>query len=111
MLLYADEDFPRRAVEELRRLGHDVLRAQDDGHTSQPDPIILARAHALGRALLTHNRRHYERLDLQGADHSGIVTAKQDLDHIALAARIHAKLATLPPGRWCVRVNRPPKTP
>jgi hypothetical protein len=103
MLLYADEDFPRRAVEELRRLGHDVLRAQDDGHTSKSDPIILARAHALGRAVLTHNRRHYERLDRQGADHSGIVTAKQDVDHVGLAARIHANLAGLSPGRWCVR--------
>jgi predicted nuclease of predicted toxin-antitoxin system len=111
MLLYADEDFPRRAVEELRRLGHDVLRAQDDGHTSKSDPIILARAHALGRAVLTHNRRHYERLDRQGADHSGIVTAKQDVDHVGLAARIHANLAGLSPGRWCVRVNRPPRKP
>lgn len=27
MLLYADENFPLRVVEELRRLGHDVLTA------------------------------------------------------------------------------------
>jgi hypothetical protein len=27
--LYADEDFPRPVVEELRRLGHDVLTVQD----------------------------------------------------------------------------------
>src|SRR5882724_10438622 len=106
MLLYADEDFPRRAVEELRRLGQDVLRAQDDGHTSKPDPIILARAHALGRAVLTYNRRHYERLDRQGADHSGILTATQDNDHPALAARIDAALAGRSPVRWCLRVNR-----
>jgi hypothetical protein len=32
MQLYADEDFPRAVVEELRRLGHDVLTVQDDGH-------------------------------------------------------------------------------
>lgn len=31
MLLYADEDFPHPVVEELRRLGHDVLTAQEDG--------------------------------------------------------------------------------
>jgi hypothetical protein len=67
MLLYADEDFPFPAVEELRRLGHDVLTAQEDGRTSIPDRELLARAHALGRAVLTYNRRHYERLHRKGA--------------------------------------------
>ena len=62
MLLYADEDFPLPAVEELRRLGHDVLTAQEDGRAAAPDPDVLARAHALGRAVPTYNRRHYERL-------------------------------------------------
>jgi hypothetical protein len=108
MLLYADEDFPYPAVEELRRLGHDVLTAQEDGRAGAPDPDVLARAHALGRAVLTYNRRHYERLDRQGVDHSGILTATQDNDHPALAARIDAALAGRAPGRWCLRVNRPP---
>jgi len=52
MLLYADEDFPLPSVEELRRLGHDVITAQEDGQASKPDPIILARAHALGRGFI-----------------------------------------------------------
>jgi hypothetical protein len=108
MLLYADEDFPRPAVDELRRLGHDVITAQEDGRTATPDPDVLARAHSLGRAVLTYNRRHYERLHRQGAAHSGILSAKPDTDHSALTARIHAALAGLSPGRWCVRVNRPP---
>jgi hypothetical protein len=108
MFLYADEDFPLPAVEELRRLGHDVLTAQEDGRTATPDPGVLARAHALGRAVLTHNRRHYERLHRQGAAHSGILSATQDADHQALAGRIDAALAGLSPGRWCLRVNRPP---
>jgi hypothetical protein len=54
MQLYADEDFPLAAVEELRRLGHDVLTVQDDGRHSLPDPDALAQAHALARAELTH---------------------------------------------------------
>src|SRR5256885_5642190 len=108
MLLYADENFPRPVVEELRRFGHDVLTAQEDGRTSTPDPTLLARAHSLGRAVLTHNRRHFERLHRQGADHSGILSATQDPDHPALAGRIHAALSGLSPGRWCIRVNRPP---
>src|SRR2546430_5238134 len=108
MQLYADEDFPLTVVEELRRLGHDVLTAQEDGYQSRPDSDILARAHALGRAVLTHNRRHFERLHMHGAPHSGILSATRDDDFVALAARIHSALAGRSPGRWCLRVNRPP---
>src|SRR5260370_25458274 len=108
MRLYADENFPLPVVEELRQLGHDVLTAQDDGRQATPDPDILVRAHALGRAVLTHNRRHFERLHRQGADHSGILSATRDDDPSGLAARVHAALTGLSPGRWCLRVNRPP---
>jgi hypothetical protein len=108
MQLYADEDFPLEVVKELRRLGHDVRRAQDDGRNHTPDPDILARAFALGRAVLTHNRRHFERLDRQGAPHCGILSATQDPhQHVALASRIHARLSGVIVGRWCIRVNRP----
>jgi hypothetical protein len=61
MLLYADEDFSFPVVVILRLLGHDVVTAQEDGRTATPDPDILARAHALGRAVLTYNRRDFER--------------------------------------------------
>jgi hypothetical protein len=107
--LYADEDFPLAVVMELRRLGHDVLTVQDDGRRGTADPDVLARAHALGRAVLTHNRRHFERLHRQGAAHSEILSAKQDPNnHAALATRIDGALAGRSPGRWCIRVNRPP---
>jgi hypothetical protein len=109
MLLYADKDFPLPVVEELRRLGHDVITAQEDGRRHTADVDLLSRAHLLGRAVLTHNRRDYERLDRQGAAHSGILSATQDPNrHAALAARIGAALSGRSPGRWCVRVNRPP---
>jgi hypothetical protein len=111
MLLYADEDFPYPVVEELRLLAHDIITAQSDGRAASPDPVILARAHSLGRTVLTCNRKHYERLHRQGLDHSGILSAKRDGDHAALAARIDAALAGEAPGRWCIRVNRPPKQP
>jgi predicted nuclease of predicted toxin-antitoxin system len=88
MDLYADEDFPFGVVEELRRMGHDVLTAQEDGRCSAPDPDILARAHALGRVVVTHNRRHLERLHRQGLPHNGILSATQDPgNHGPLAAR------------------------
>src|SRR2546426_12077476 len=108
MLLYADEDFPFPVVETLRQLGHDVVTAQEDGRTATPDPVVLARAHSLGRAVLTYNRRHYERLHRQGAVHSGILSATQDPDHAALAARIHVALTGVASGRWCLRVHKRP---
>ena len=107
MLLYGDEDFPFPAVEVLRDLGHDVTTAQEDGYTSRPDPEILARAHQLGRVVLTYNRRHYEKLHRGGHAHSGILSATQDSDHEALARRIDDAIASKQPGRWCLRVNRP----
>lgn len=109
MLLYADEDFSFPVVEELRQLGHDVLTVQEDGRKGISDPGVLARAFALGRSVLTHNRRDFERINRQAAPHSGILSAKHDpYNHHALAARIHAALAGRNPGRWCIRVNRPP---
>jgi hypothetical protein len=46
MQLYADEDFPLGVVEELRRLGHDVVTAQEDGrrYCGKWQPL-LARTH------------------------------------------------------------------
>jgi uncharacterized protein with PIN domain len=110
MLLYADEDFAFPVVQ-LRLLGHDVVTAQVDGRRAASDPDILARAHVLGRAVLTYNRWDYERLDRRGDAHSGILSATRDEDYPALAARIHDALATQVPGRWCLRVNRPPPNP
>jgi hypothetical protein len=93
MLLYADEDFSFPVVLELRGLGHDVVTAEEDGRTASLDPDILARAHTLGRAVVTYNRRHFERLHRQGAAHSGILSATHDSDFPGLAARIQAILA------------------
>src|SRR5438477_491780 len=64
MALYADENFPLRTVEELRRLGHDVLTALEDGRANQsiPDEDLLARATEIGRTLLTINRLDFKRL-------------------------------------------------
>lgn len=109
MLLYADEDFSFPVVEELRRRGHDVVTAQEDGRLATPDPVILARAHSLGRAVLTFNRRHFERLHRQGAAHSGILSSTHDKNFPGLAVRIEVKLTGMFPGRWCLRVNRPPR--
>src|SRR5438309_6622484 len=108
MLFYADEDFALPVVIELRRLGHDVVTAPQDGLGSAADIDILARAHSSSRVALTHNRRHFERLHKQGHPHSGIVSCTHDDDFFALAARVHRAASALSPGRWYLRVNRPP---
>src|SRR6266568_3255127 len=106
MLLYADEDFAYPVVAALRQSGHEVVTAQEDGQTGVNDADILARADALGRAVLTYNRRHFERLHRQGHLHCGILSCTRDNDFSALAARIHQALSSLAPGRWCIRINR-----
>ena len=62
--LYSNENFPLPAVEELRRLGHDVMTIQETGKAGQamPDEAVLAFAWEEGRALLTLNRKHFVRL-------------------------------------------------
>lgn len=108
--LYADENFPFPTVLALRAAGHDVLTAGDDGRAGAgvQDPDVLTRATALGRAVLTHDRKDYFRLHTATPTHAGIVACKEDLDYPALAARIHAAVSALPSlvGQL-VRVNRP----
>jgi hypothetical protein len=62
--LYANENFPFPVVEELRRLGHDVITIQETGKGEQAvsDPDVLELASADDRAVLTINRRHFIRL-------------------------------------------------
>lgn len=108
--LYADENFPLPVVEELRRLGHDVLTIQEDGKSNQrfPDHAILSAATKLGRAILTTNRRHFILLHLASTDHAGIVACTYDSDFKRQAARIHDALTlNASSAGQLIRVNRP----
>jgi len=97
MALYADENVPLRVLEELRRLGVDVLTALEDGRANQSvtDQAILARATELGRAILTLNRRDFKRLHLQVADHAGIIICTEDPDRLGQAQRIVESIANI----------------
>ena len=95
--LYADEDFPWGAVQILRSLGHDVRTVQEAGRCGADDPALLADATADGRAVLTHNHRHYKRLHRQGQPHGGITSCtRDDNDLPGLARRIHDAVTALP---------------
>jgi len=108
--LYSNENFPLPAVEELRRLGHDVLTIQETGQANQSlsDEAVLAFTCAEGRILLTNNRRHFIRLHREGHNHCGIIVCTVDPDFINLAQRIHVVLEAWPQdSRPLIRINRP----
>jgi hypothetical protein len=107
--LYANEDFPLPVVEELRRLGHDVLTIQETGQAGQAlsDEAVLASACSEGRMLLTFNRKHFIRLHQQQHNHCGIIACTVDADFIGLAQRIHHALETQgQASKPLIRVNR-----
>lgn len=110
MALYADENFPLQVVEELRRLGHDVLTAFEDGRANQSitDSDLLARATVTNRALVTLNRIDFKRLHRQMPNHAGIIICTEDSDRPGQAKRITAAIAEMVDLRGkLIRVYRP----
>jgi hypothetical protein len=107
---YANENFPLPVVEELHRLGHDVLTTYESGRagTAIPDDEVLAFGIAENRVLLTINRKHFIRLHHQQPDHAGMVVCTFDLNFAALAQRIHDALAAQSNmNGGLIRINRP----
>ncbi|MBI5384416.1 MAG: DUF5615 family PIN-like protein [Verrucomicrobia bacterium] len=93
--LYANENFPRPVVLELRHHGHDVLTVQEAGKASRslPDEAVLKFATDDGRAVLTINRLHFLRLHRRFPGHAGIIVCTFDPDFPGQAARIHAAIS------------------
>jgi hypothetical protein len=108
--LYSNENFPLPSVEELRKLGHDVLTSYESGKAGQaiPDEDVLAFAVNNERALLTLNRKHFIRLHTLKPQHFGIIVCTFDPEFSAQAKRIHETLEHESPimGKL-IRVNRP----
>ena len=109
MRFYADENFPLPVVAELRRFGHDVLTAFEDGRAnkSSPDDTVLARSHKLGRVLLTINRSDFRRLHAGGQAHAENGICTFDVDFVGQVGRIHKSYAGINMNGELVRVNRP----
>ncbi len=108
--LYANENFPYPVVDELRRLGHDVLTMPEAGQAGRalPDTDVLEFANENGRALLTLNRRHFVRLHETHPRHAGIVVCTFDPDFAGQARRIHAAITSTPDlAGKLIRVSRP----
>ncbi|MCR4374602.1 MAG: DUF5615 family PIN-like protein [Acidobacteria bacterium] len=111
---FTDENFPLPVVEELRRLGHNVVTLADADRAGQslPDETVLRLAIADERALITLNRVHFIRLHGSVPDHTGIIVCTLDLDFVGQAGRIHDAVGARPVlAGELIRVNRPPITP
>ncbi len=107
---YANENFPLPVVQELRRLGHELVTIQETGYANRelPDDQVLAHATADRRAVLTINRKHFIRLHKTAPDHAGIVVCTFDPDFEAQAGRIdQAARAKDSLDGELIRVNRP----
>jgi hypothetical protein len=108
---YSNENIALQVVDELRRLGHDVLTSLDAGNSNRsvPDPEVLKFAAVEGRILLSHNRRHFLLLHANRTEsHAGIVLCTFDPDFARQARRIHDAVAAIPDIRDnLIRVNRP----
>lgn len=83
MKLLLNEMLPHAVAEQLRRLGHDVVVAaeaeQAPRYAGVPDAIVLARAQADGRTVVTDNARDYVPLasayESRGEPYRGVVYA------------------------------------
>jgi hypothetical protein len=107
--LYANENFPYPVVDELRRLGHEVLTTQEAGSAGQSilDEDVLKFATAQARSVLTLNRKHFIQLHGSQPHHEGIIVCTFDPDFAGQARRIHAAIGSTPLSGELVRVNRP----
>ena len=78
--LYMDVHVPRAITVGLRMRGVDVLTAQEDGADRLPDPALLDRATAEGRALFTQDDdllREATRRQGKGEPFAGVIYAHQ----------------------------------
>ena len=108
--LYADENFPLPVVEELRRLGLDVLTMYEDEKANQSltDEEVLSIARDKNRALLTANRRDFIQLHRRQPNHDGMIVCTFDPDFIGQAQRIASALRDLAsPENELIKIYRP----
>lgn len=107
--LYTDVHVRRAVVDGLRLRGVDVIRAQEDGADTLPDPALLDRATALQRVLFTQDDdllREAKERQQAGLMFGGVIYAHQlnvtikecieDLTLVALAST---------PEEWLNRVE------
>lgn len=92
--LYADEQFPRQAVELLRKLGYDILTTNESENAGISDEAVLDFATSKSRAVLTFNRRDFFKLHKLNPNHSGIIACKEDTNWERLTNNINTAISS-----------------
>jgi hypothetical protein len=91
--LLLDEDTPLLLAQALRARGYDAIHALEVGLRSQADTIVLEHGIAEGRAVMTHNVKHYVPLVAavaeSGKSHHGLFLAPQLEFRDLLARTLH----------------------
>lgn len=88
MLLYLDQMFHLDLAEQLRALGHDVLRASEAGQATADDAQVLQQAVAQNRTLITLDRHFGDWAVLPLRTHPGVIRIKVRRTTTANSARI-----------------------
>ncbi|PZO22330.1 MAG: hypothetical protein DCF25_03210 [Leptolyngbya foveolarum] len=105
---YANEQFPRRVVEFLRVLNHDVLTVQEAENRGLSDEKVVAFAASEKRAVLTLNRKDFIKLHRLSDKHNGIIVCSRDDNWQRQANSIHQIVAELDKlDGLLLRVNKP----
>jgi len=94
--LYFDEDVSADIVNNLLTRGFDVLSARDEGMLRKSDDEQMAHAVVLRRAIVTHNRVHFEEQHRKfletGRKHYGIIIARRRPKDAEVVAKLLALL-------------------
>ncbi len=81
VVLYTDADVAADLAAEIRTRGYDAVSALEKGRRYLDDEPQLEYATSEGRAILTHNQRHFEPLHRkwasEGREHAGIILSLQ----------------------------------
>ena len=91
---YANENLSLMLVNELRRLGYDVLTSYEAGNANQkiPDEQVLIESTKNSRCVLTFNRDYFLKLHRSGIQHRGIIVCKDDRDYWGQASTLNQYL-------------------
>jgi predicted nuclease of predicted toxin-antitoxin system len=93
MRLKLDENMPRPLADSLRRVGHDVHTAADEGLLGKPDRVVWSVVVEEKRLLLTLDR-DFGQLATQSSDHAGaIVLRPRDANKMVIEALAFRALA------------------
>ena len=97
MRFLLDENFPRAAVDDLGRSGHEVHDFRDEGECGASDQDVMHLANELDAVLLTTDKDFFHTIPFLFPDHAGtIVVALSQPDRVSILARLGWTLSQLP---------------